>query len=261
MTGNLIGSTTLPNVLVTDGVFSAELDFGNVFSGIALWLEIQVQPTGGGPFTTLSPTQPLTAAPYALFALAGNEGPAGPAGPAGPVGPDGPQGPAGPEGSIGPDGAQGSAGPSGPDGPEGPAGPAGAEGVEGPAGPAGPDGPQGPAGSAGPAGPAGLQGPVGPQGPAGPTGPQGPPGTTAQLTVFWTSGYICASTCASQGGVSAADASGYLCKTVTGALGKAVCYQSSCSYPDGVCGYHCVSSGCGDWANSAQAQCRCVYIN
>jgi hypothetical protein len=51
-----------------DGLLNAELDFGaNAFDGSARWLEIAVRsPTGSGDFTTLSPRQPLTVAPYAL---------------------------------------------------------------------------------------------------------------------------------------------------------------------------------------------------
>lgn len=55
------------DVAVSDGLFTVELDFGAVFDGVALWLEIAVRPgasTGG--YTILSPRQPLTAAPYAL---------------------------------------------------------------------------------------------------------------------------------------------------------------------------------------------------
>jgi hypothetical protein len=56
---------------VSDGLFTVELDFGSdIFSGDALWLEVSVAP-GGGDFTTLSPRQPLNAAPYALYALDG----------------------------------------------------------------------------------------------------------------------------------------------------------------------------------------------
>jgi hypothetical protein len=64
---------TLPrdNVLVDDGYFTvADLDFGvTVFQGEARWLEIAVRcPSDSGTFETLSPRQPLTALPYAMYA-------------------------------------------------------------------------------------------------------------------------------------------------------------------------------------------------
>ncbi len=44
-----------------------ELDFGAMFDGTDLWLEIAVDDGGGGGSTVLTPRQHLTAAPYALF--------------------------------------------------------------------------------------------------------------------------------------------------------------------------------------------------
>lgn len=67
--GNLIGSVvTADNVDVVDGVFTVDLDFGFMaFDGDARWLEVDVRsPAGVGGFTTLSPRQPVSAAPYAL---------------------------------------------------------------------------------------------------------------------------------------------------------------------------------------------------
>ncbi len=63
-------------VPVDIGLFAVELDFGDVFDGTALWIEIDVRPFGGGGYTTLSPRQPLTATPFALHALSapGGEG-------------------------------------------------------------------------------------------------------------------------------------------------------------------------------------------
>lgn len=56
-------------VVVSRGLFTSELDFGaGVFPGDARWLEVGVRTNGGGGFTPLSPRQPLTAAPYALYA-------------------------------------------------------------------------------------------------------------------------------------------------------------------------------------------------
>ncbi len=63
------GATFATNAVpVTNGYFVATLDFANVFTGNALWLEIAVRTNGSAPFTTLSPRQALTPAPYALFA-------------------------------------------------------------------------------------------------------------------------------------------------------------------------------------------------
>ena len=136
--GTAIDTIDAGDVAVVAGLVNASIDFTDVpFDGQALWIEVSVRNSGGGAFTTLSPRQPITATPYALYALSGNPGPQGPAGPTGPQGPAGPtgpqgdQGPAGPQGPTGPAGAQG---PAGPTGPQGPAGPAGAQGLQGPPG-------------------------------------------------------------------------------------------------------------------------------
>jgi hypothetical protein len=57
----------LPSTTVTNGLFTALLDFGNAFdAGQPRWLEISVRsPAGSGPFATLSPRQAITAAPLA----------------------------------------------------------------------------------------------------------------------------------------------------------------------------------------------------
>jgi len=68
--GNQVGGTlTKSSITVSNGIFSVELDFGNVFDGTALWLEVAVRPAGSGSYTTLSPRQALTAVPYAVHAL------------------------------------------------------------------------------------------------------------------------------------------------------------------------------------------------
>ena len=68
--GTQIGTTqTKTGVVVSGGLFTIpDLDFGaSAFRGDARWLEIGVRcPTGSGTYTTLSPRQALTAAPYAL---------------------------------------------------------------------------------------------------------------------------------------------------------------------------------------------------
>lgn len=72
--GGQIGATVShSSVPVAGGLFTVVLDFGvGAFQGDARWLEIDVQPdVPGGLLTTLSPRQPLTPVPYALFALGG----------------------------------------------------------------------------------------------------------------------------------------------------------------------------------------------
>lgn len=77
--GQQIGVTsTNLGVAVTNGVFSATLDFGANFPGAPRWLRIGVRANGGGAFTLLNPLQGLTPTPYAITAasagsvLAGN---------------------------------------------------------------------------------------------------------------------------------------------------------------------------------------------
>lgn len=62
-----------PNTLAvtpTNGLFTVTLDFGaSAFDGNARWLEIAVQGPGDVGYTTLTPRQPVTPVPYALYAL------------------------------------------------------------------------------------------------------------------------------------------------------------------------------------------------
>ncbi len=67
--GTQIGSTqTAGDISVMNGLFTVAINFGGgAFNGAARWLEIGVRcPAGSGSYTTLSPRQTLTAAPYAL---------------------------------------------------------------------------------------------------------------------------------------------------------------------------------------------------
>lgn len=69
--GNPLAEPLLaPSVVVSNGLFTVQLDFGaNVFNGEARWLEIGVHTNDSfSPFVTLSPRQPITALPYALHA-------------------------------------------------------------------------------------------------------------------------------------------------------------------------------------------------
>jgi hypothetical protein len=65
--GTVLGNFGIVSMTISNGLFTAPLDFGNVFSGAPRWLEITVQKNGGS-FTTLSPRQPITPAPYAITA-------------------------------------------------------------------------------------------------------------------------------------------------------------------------------------------------
>jgi hypothetical protein len=64
--GNLLGTVTVPDHQITAGLFTVHLDFGEVFTGTARYLEIGVRPGSGGAYTPLIPRQELTPAPYAL---------------------------------------------------------------------------------------------------------------------------------------------------------------------------------------------------
>lgn len=68
--GHQVGATIFKTeVIVHDGYFTVELDFGSAFRGDATWLEIEVAPFKSGVYTLLSPRQELTATPHALYAL------------------------------------------------------------------------------------------------------------------------------------------------------------------------------------------------
>ncbi|MFK7954615.1 MAG: hypothetical protein AB8B96_00840 [Lysobacterales bacterium] len=69
----------LNNVLVTNGVFTVELDFGlTPFAGDQLWLAIAVKPAGDpNPAAPLLPRQPINAVPYAQHAQFVAEGAVG----------------------------------------------------------------------------------------------------------------------------------------------------------------------------------------
>jgi hypothetical protein len=67
---NQLGSALLTNgVPVTNGLFTLPLDFGGgVFSGTSYWLGISVKTNGGASYVDLTPLQPLTPVPYAIYA-------------------------------------------------------------------------------------------------------------------------------------------------------------------------------------------------
>ncbi len=69
--GTLKAVVTNASVAVTNGLFTTPVDFGlPPLNFNAVWLEIGVRTNGSaGDFTTVSPRQPLTPAPYAFYAL------------------------------------------------------------------------------------------------------------------------------------------------------------------------------------------------
>lgn len=67
--GQVATEVTVYPVVVTDGIFTAAIDFGgSAFTGPARWLEVGVDVTGGTTYTWLTPRQRLTSAPTALYA-------------------------------------------------------------------------------------------------------------------------------------------------------------------------------------------------
>lgn len=66
------GVLTLTNVPVSNGVFTATLDYGaNAFTGIVgnRFLEISVRPAGQGSYQILAPRQQITPTPYAINSI------------------------------------------------------------------------------------------------------------------------------------------------------------------------------------------------
>ena len=66
--GSLVAAMSpLENVLLQDGFFTVQLDFGvAAFQGDSRWLEVSVSCPAGSDYVTLTPRQELTASPYAL---------------------------------------------------------------------------------------------------------------------------------------------------------------------------------------------------
>lgn len=67
--GSQISVAAPSNVPVSNGLFSVSLDFGAFFPGASRFMEIRVRPVGGGAFTTLSPRQQFSSAPYAIKSI------------------------------------------------------------------------------------------------------------------------------------------------------------------------------------------------
>jgi len=74
--GALVGKAITTSVTVASGLFTVPLDFGaGAFTGQARWLDIRVKCGADPAFSPLNPRQPLTAAPYALYALSAGAAP------------------------------------------------------------------------------------------------------------------------------------------------------------------------------------------
>ncbi|MBV9241021.1 MAG: hypothetical protein JO314_03340, partial [Acidobacteria bacterium] len=69
--GAQLGSTvTNATVQVTGGIFTVQLDFGNVFDGNGRFLELGIRPGGSqSSYVVLSPRQAVTSSPYAIRSL------------------------------------------------------------------------------------------------------------------------------------------------------------------------------------------------
>jgi len=75
--GNQIGTTVVSrnNVVVSNGIFSVAIDFGNAgigtppFPGADRYLDIRVRASGGGAFTALAPRNRVNSSPYAIQSL------------------------------------------------------------------------------------------------------------------------------------------------------------------------------------------------
>ena len=70
-TSLIAGPVAESGVIVSNGLFTAQTDFGSaVFDdGGARWLEISVRTNGGSVYTILADRQPITATPYAIHAI------------------------------------------------------------------------------------------------------------------------------------------------------------------------------------------------
>ena len=69
--GTQLGATqSRPNALVSNGVFTVQIDFGPQFDGSDRWLQVDVRPAGGTTFTALLPRQRITSAPYNIRSVA-----------------------------------------------------------------------------------------------------------------------------------------------------------------------------------------------
>jgi hypothetical protein len=72
--GTEIGAAiTKTGQTLSNGLFTVTLDFGaGIFTGTSNWLQIGARTNGASTFTSLSPRQPITPTPYAIFAEGAN---------------------------------------------------------------------------------------------------------------------------------------------------------------------------------------------
>jgi hypothetical protein len=70
--GTVSGALTNTAIGVTNGLFTTTLDFGAVFNGANYWLELAARTNGGGALITMTPRQPITSAPYAIYSANAN---------------------------------------------------------------------------------------------------------------------------------------------------------------------------------------------
>jgi hypothetical protein len=69
----IAGPVTNSATAISNGLFTVTIDFGpGVFTGTSDWLDIAVRTNSGNSFTELTPRQPLTPAPYSIFAESAN---------------------------------------------------------------------------------------------------------------------------------------------------------------------------------------------
>jgi hypothetical protein len=68
----LAGPLTNLDTRVSNGLFTVTIDFGDVFNGTVVWLQMGVRTNGATNFVTLSPRLELTPTPYAIFAEGAN---------------------------------------------------------------------------------------------------------------------------------------------------------------------------------------------
>ena len=69
MPGNAVaGPVTTNGVIVNNGLFTVQIDFGiGMWNGATNWLEIDGETNGPAMFTTLAPRQQVTPVPYAIY--------------------------------------------------------------------------------------------------------------------------------------------------------------------------------------------------